>query len=458
MLLFENLRQAYNSLVLNKKRTFLTMIGIVIGLSSVLSIVSIGDTVSNVIENYLVQFAVGGNVVYLTSGFDPNADHESRDMNKAKNYYFTYDEIYDFIESTDGIVLDINRNFDIPASAQIMIDNKHKSNVSVNGVSSAYSITNKLKITNGRFLNLDECRYNKPVAVISDITAKSLFGDCNAAIGEDLDFEGEFSTSYWDAEGNEIPVSKKISMTLTVIGVYKYEVKTGTPDITSENTVTDVLCPASYMEEVTGETGDKEIVMPFVIKDKASTANGKALIEEFALNKYGSDSDYEYGIIDILEELSQITNIITIITGSFVVIAAISLLVGGIGLMNTMLVSVTERTKEIGIKKALGARNSSIRAQFLFESAMICLIACAVGVFFGMFFGMILESNLDRLFDLISNDTFRYFLKNAEIHVTPSVNAIVVSTLFSLAVGIIFGLYPANKGAKMQPVEALRYE
>ena len=126
--------------------------------------------------------------------------------------------------------------------------------------------------------------------------------------------------------------------------------------------------------------------------------------------------------------------------------------------MNTMLVSVTERTKEIGIKKALGARNSSIRAQFLFESAMICLIACAVGVFFGMFFGMILESNLDRLFDLISNDTFRYFLKNAEIHVTPSVNAIVVSTLFSLAVGIIFGLYPANKGAKMQPVEALRYE
>ena len=89
---------------------------------------------------------------------------------------------------------------------------------------------------------------------------------------------------------------------------------------------------------------------------------------------------------------------------------------------------------------------------------MICLIACAIGIFFGIFFGMILESNLDRIFDLIPNESFKYFLKNAEVHVTPSANAVVVSTLFSLAVGIILGLYPANKGAKMQPVEALRYE
>ncbi|WP_049962704.1 ABC transporter permease [Ruminococcus sp. HUN007] len=457
MLLFENIRQAYNSLVLNKKRTFLTMIGIIIGLSSVLSIVSIGDTVSKIIEDYMVQMFTGGNTIYLVSGWDINDQNSNSDIDYNK-YPFDLDEIYDFINSTDGVIIDFDNGTYADAAATIMLDNKHKANVDVKGVTSSYALTQKLRITNGRFINLEECRYRKPVCVITDFAAKSLFGSCNDAIGKTLDFEAVFSETYYDEEGNEQLYTYKATMSLTVVGVYEYVASKGTPDITTENTVTDLLCPSQTFNAVIGEDDDKTAVMRFVVKDKASTEKAKALIESFALDKYGSDPDYNYSVLDILDQLSSITNIISVITGSFVVIAAISLLVGGIGLMNTMLVSVTERTKEIGIKKALGARNSSIRTQFLFESAMICLIACAVGVFFGMFFGMILESNLDKLYDLIPNESFKYFLKNAEVHVTPSVNAIVISTLFSLAVGIIFGLYPANKGARMQPVDALRYE
>ncbi len=459
MLLFENLRQAYNSLVLNKKRTVLTMIGIIIGLSAVLAIVSIGDTISSVAENYMIQSFFGGNKVYLLSGKDVNAEHDD-DFDLDESYKFTRDEVYDFIDSTDGVILDLDKNLEMNSTASVKIDKEHEADFTIKGVSSAYEVTNKLRIKCGRFLRRDESRYRKPVAVISDIAAEKLFGSGSNAIGKTIDVDGVASvTEGYDPETYEPKVSEhKFSETLTVVGVYEFIVPEKEKELGNINRTTELYTPRDYLMSVFGQETDDFQIMQFVVKDAKSTLKAEELIKDFALEKFGDDPDYEYTVLNYLDDLKVLKDIISIITAAFVVIAAISLVVGGIGLMNTMLVSVTERTKEIGIKKALGARNSSIRAQFLFESALICLIACSVGIFFGIMFGMLVESNLSKLVNLVPNDSMRYFLLNTEIHVTPSVNAILVSTLFSLAVGIIFGYYPANKGAKMQPVEALRYE
>lgn len=153
-------------------------------------------------------------------------------------------------------------------------------------------------------------------------------------------------------------------------------------------------------------------------------------------------------------QLEEIHRVLQIVTIAISVIAGISLLVGGVGVMNIMLVSVVERTREIGIRKAVGAKSGSIRMQFLIESVVICLIGGLIGILFGVLNGYLfsgigatlLSSSAPELANLL------------EITVTPSVSAMLISFGFCALIGILFGLYPANRAAKMSPIDALRYE
>lgn len=458
MTLIENVRQAFGALLLNKKRSVLTMIGIVIGISAVITIVSIGNTLTGIFENFISQM-FGGNMIQVLS--------VSNDSSEVPNdhYFFNNDDYDKFMDNAPECIAGLLMQ-DIFYSGRFSVDNECFSNSRLMGVSEVYSLSKNLRIKEGRFITHDDCKKQKAVVVISDVTAENCFGTSENVIGKTIPFLSENGISTL----LEMPAAPMYAE-LTVIGVYEYVDTQGTLKHVSDSRLfsSDSFCPYTYSTTFL-ETYIPDIseysspVLVVIAKSKHDLPAAEAYIAEFMhereKEKFDGDEYYRTDSFSLMgdESMKQIEITVGIITGVFVLIAAISLLVGGIGLMNTMLVSVTERTKEIGIKKALGAKKSAIRVQFLTESAVLCLTACLIGIIFGAFIGMIIESNLDTFINKIPNPMFRYFLLNTEIHITPSTGAIVISTIFSLAVGLIFGYYPANKGAKMQPVDALRYE
>ena len=149
-----------------------------------------------------------------------------------------------------------------------------------------------------------------------------------------------------------------------------------------------------------------------------------------------------------------INRVIIVVSVAFCFFAAISLLVGGVGVMNIMLVSITERTKEIGIRKALGAKNKAIKQQFLIEALELCLVGGIIGILIAIQFGLI----LGKLPMLVINSYYSDYAGYIIMNVHPSVLAIIFSVCFSMLIGVFFGYYPANKAAKLNPIEALRYE
>ena len=152
--------------------------------------------------------------------------------------------------------------------------------------------------------------------------------------------------------------------------------------------------------------------------------------------------------------LGMINTVINVITIAISIIAAISLIVGGVGVMNIMLVSITERTKEIGVRKALGAQNSAIRMQFVVEAILLCLIGGVIGIILGILGGMLIGFLAKTLVTQLYSEYAEMF----SITIQPSIPAILISVGFSILTGVFFGYYPANKAAKMNPIDALRYD
>lgn len=434
----ENIRQAINAVAMNKKRSVLTIIGIVVGLCAVITIVSIGNTVTYVFNEYFSQLIGSNTIMALEAG-----DYE---------YLITHDDIKKYLDEAPESVYDIALET-VNYEGKAYIDNDYYSQIKMVGGTSGSKLIHGIVMEEGRFINRLDCDKKKAVVVISDIAAVNCFGSEKDAIGKELSIKGDFD------DGKN---KKSVFSNYIVVGVYK--LIQGRQSVESEDDIREAstMCfsPYSFQNELVGADQDQMMLaeMDVVSKDKASLQDAKEYTEKFMASRFPDDPDEVHMVITSQEALTGMDSLFKVVTIVFVFIAAISLVVGGIGLMNTMLVTVTERTREIGIKKALGAKNSSIRSQFLAESAIICLIACIIGVFLSTLIGMIIESNLDSLISLIKDEGLRYSISNMEIHVTPSAGAVIVSTIFSIAVGLIFGYYPANKGAKMQPVDALRYE
>lgn len=382
------LKMAFKSILSNKMRTFLTMLGIIIGVFSVIVMVSIGQgATAQVTES--VQ-GMGSNLLTLNI--------------RDRSTKFDKDNLED-IEKLIGIDL-ASPNVSLNGTVKYGLDSQEA--MAISGVDEDYKEIQGQTVEYGRFISPIDVDYRNKVAVIGYETWENLFAGLNP-LQEEISINGE---------------------KYKVVGVLSEKESTL---MGSSNDI--VIIPyTTAMRQFRTNT-----INTLTIQGESPELVDTALenLEKYLLEIYEDEDSYNiFNQEELLSTLDEITGTLTLMLAG---IAGISLLVGGIGIMNIMLVTVSERTREIGIRKAIGARRSNILAQFLIESSVISSVGGIVGIILGMFVNKILSTSLG-------------------ISTVVNIQVILIAFGFSLIVGIFFGIYPANKASKLKPVDALRYE
>lgn len=416
----ENVILALNGLRSNKMRALLTMLGIIIGISSVIAIVTVGQTVTGSVTGVLNDMGANSVQVYVTAR--PNEDGSRRDTYYSDDDFITDEMLRDFKEAKgDAVAAWAVSSFLGSGKAT---QGRNEVSADVAGVNAEAIEVSKVDIVAGHFLNQREVENARRVAVISDRFVKDLFP----------------GKTPQDILGREITVRiENETHTFGVVGVYHYEIK-GMMQTFTGDVSTQMFIPITLAQQLqggnTGYWGVQIKAGPSVVDSKAFASESA----DYFNQRFYRNNDRIMVKGESMESMiGQMTGVLTTISLAISIIAGISLLVGGIGVMNIMLVSVTERTREIGTRKALGATNAAIRVQFIVESIMICLVGGVIGVTLGTTLGYVGSS-------LMGMPGF------------PSIGVVAVAVGFSMAIGVFFGYYPANKAAKLDPIEALRYE
>lgn len=380
-------KMAFQSILSNKLRTFLTMLGIIIGVFSVVVLISIGQgATSGVMES---MSSMGSNTISVNI------------MGKTQS--FNYKDVNEF-EKLQG-VKSVTPVYTAKATVKYELET---TNVSITGGNENFVDINNYQIGSGRSINPVDIDYRNKIALIGLKTAENLFGQDNP-INNDISINGE---------------------KYTVVGVLKDKGST----ITGDSNDIVIVPITTLMRQYNTKSLSNITVQANSAEESIST---KRNIESFLLGYFENEDSYRvFSQDELLNTIGEVTGMLTIMIGG---IAGISLLVGGIGIMNIMLVTVSERTREIGIRKAIGAGRANILIQFLIESSVMSGLGGIMGVIIG-----ILASSL--ISDLMG------------ITYKVNVPVVVIAFLFSLTVGVFFGLYPANKASKLKPVDALRYE
>ena len=419
--LYENILLAISGLRANKMRALLTMLGIIIGIGSVIGIVMVGDSMTNSMTSSLQE--MGANTVQISLQQRESENGTSYSVYMDEEDYINDEMIEAFLQDYGDVVESVSLQESM-GSGRVTEGHRY-ANVSISGVNSGYQSANHLTMLGGRFIGDKDNKGVKNVAVVSDRLVNNMFGQGQNPLGKEI----------------KVNCGKE-QYTFTIIGVYRYEqnammammgAAASDADIT-----TDLFIPIQTEWKLTGTIEGYYYIN---VMTKQGT-DSRALAQDFQdyFNRfYTRNQDFQIMAISLDSVIDQYASMMGTVQVAIAVIAAISLLVGGIGVMNIMLVSVTERTREIGTRKALGAKNSAIRMQFIVESVIICLIGGIIGIIFGMLLGYAGAS-----------------LLGFPAH--PSVDAILIAVCFSMAIGVFFGYYPANKAAKLDPIEALRYE
>ena len=400
----ESFLMAWASLVANKLRSLLTMLGIIIGVAAVIALVSIGNGVKQDIENSISS--LGSNLLVVLPGAPrtPGARPSQGSMKSLKI------SDYEAIAKLEGV----KAASPMTNGSYVVIYQNKNWTTSVAGVNSNFQDVNNWTMTSGRFFSDKNVQNRERVAVVGQTVVKNLFAD-------------------EDPVGKEIRVK---NIPFRVIGVLKSK-GNGTMGNDQDDTV---LIPyTTSMERVEGI--DYLRMVYVVAKNDEGIDRLQADIENLLRVRHNiKDTNLDdfniQNMKSIMETVAQTTGTFTLFLGA---VAAISLVVGGIGIMNIMLVSVTERTREIGVRKALGATYSVIVTQFLIEAVVISLMGGFIGIAFGI--------GASKVIGMVSG-----------MSTVVSVPTIIMSFAFSMAIGLIFGIYPARKAAKLNPIDALHYE
>lgn len=469
MFIKENIALALAGLKSNKMRAILTMLGIIIGIASVISIVSVGNAMTSSVTSSMADMGTSNIMVNVTEkstttttdtpqSQDGNNGGDGKDSEMAdgdpqggnmpggggpqaggggmpggggRPGMFGSDastpDDKDLI--TMDTIKDLEETFSDKIKAVSVSETKDSgkakdgtayANVSIKGTNPGYADVENIELIDGRYISDKDMDSAKKVAVVSDKLVTKIFGEGADPIGEQV----------------KIYTSDAI-YSYTIIGIYEYK-STGTVTTASEEKLTtDLYIPVTAVK--TSSTDKNYQSLTIRANDDVDIQDFTDEVQSYFDQIYARNTEWEASVSNMESMLESMTSMMSTIALAISAIAGISLVVGGIGVMNIMLVSVTERTREIGTRKALGAKGSHIKMQFIIESMIICAMGGIIGIILGIVCGAVASN-----------------LMGYAVVISPVV--ILGSFTFSMAIGVFFGYYPAKKAASLDPIEALRYE
>ena len=390
-------KMALRSIGANKMRAVLTMLGIIIGVMALVVLVSLVNGATDSVTSAVSD--LGSSLISVSVKDDKGKPIALEDLNQ----WMAEEPVMDGIAPYENDTV-IGRHAGAYGS------------VTVYGTTPAYYEIQGLQLALGRWLKQADVRNHSYVCVINKTAATELLGyeDC---VGQTISLDGTEYTIIGVLEDNEDSLTQMITSGMMVAYIPYSSLVRLSDSVSSEIT-------SFYISAAPEHTLDE-------VKDR---------MDQILLERFAEDEDaYSLSSQDMLEEVMEsITGVLSVLLGG---IAAISLIVGGIGIMNIMLVTVTERTREIGIRKAIGASHATILTQFLMEAVVLCMMGCGLGIF--------LSWSILQIVSSIVASTGLVFTLDGGV--------VLLSVIFCFIIGVIFGLYPANKAAKMKPIDALHY-
>ena len=419
----------------NKMRSLLTMLGIIIGIAAVIAIVTVGNSMTGTVTDSMSGMGVSNITVSLTQKDSDDTSGTAQgvtlrrfmDSTPAADDLISQEMIDDFVADFPGQVNRIELSQEVGNGTIAKYGDPNttiRTTVSGANADSLLAKEEDTPILAGRWLD-DEKDAGRYVAVVSEKFVEQAIGGSNTdAIGKSF----------------TLTINKNL-YTFYITGVYEYteDVYASMFGATDDDQIqTNVYIPLDVAKSIAGaDAGYQSITV--VAANGVDVTSFVDTVGSYFASYYTYNDTWTASASSISSLVESMTDMLNTLSLGISAIAAISLLVGGIGVMNIMMVSVTERTREIGTRKALGAPGSAIRMQFITESVILCMIGGVIGVALGIALGAALSSVVGMT-------------------AKPSIASIVVAVGFSMAIGVFFGYYPANKAAKLNPIDALRYE